>query len=265
MSIPQDEKPALELVTWRRSLIAIGIAVIGMVSEWNISDYLMISGTPLLGVAVLVLLWPMIGQIMKRGGEISIAGLQLKLREAETINELRLAELESEISDLRKRLPLDRGVELIVSNGESQSVLKRAVKNYQKFDDIEHFRSRVNADRELIHGAHMVPIADLNNFLNEQGNTREAKMAVAVVLGLPSPKDEELDRAQLLTKLIKYPSERVRARAARAAQRWGERKGSPPEALGLLSRAVSSQLRKESLNSGSRGYLERAEEALSAD
>ena len=265
MPNPQDDTPALELVTLTRALIALGIAIIGMVSEWNISDHLMISGTLLLGVAVLVLLWPMIGQILKRGGEISIAGLQLKLREAETINELRLAELESEISDLRKRFPQDRSVEPIVRNGQWQSVLKRAVKNYREFDDIEHFRSRVNTDRELIQGARMVSIADLNHFLNEQSNSREASMAAAVVLGLPSPEGEELDRAKLLSELIKYPSERVRARAARAAQRWGERRDTPSQALNILNHAVSAQLPKESGQSGARGYLEKAEEVLSAD
>ena len=265
MPDPQDDTPALESVGWKRPLIASLIAIVGLVSEWQITDALTVSGIPLVGVAVLVLLWPIIGQILKRGGEIGIAGLRLKLEQTETINELKLAELEAEIADMRKRLPEDRDTVSIMNKRRPHLALELAVQKYRAFDDIKQYRMRVETDRELIRGARMVPIAVLNDFLENQSHTRDAQMAVAVVLGLPSPPGEELQRAQLLSKLVDIPSERVRSRAARAAQRWGERADTPSEALDMLSRAVRARLRKERQRSGARGYLVKAYEVLSAE
>ena len=143
--------------------------------------------------------------------------------------------------------------------------MEKAAKQYREFDAKRQYRARVEADRELIRSSRMVPTAVLKKFLDDENHSLESQMAVAVVLGLPSPPAEELDRVEILSSLIANPSERVRARAARAAQRWVERADASPEALDKLRVAVKTRLRKESRKSGAKGYLEKAYEILSAE
>jgi len=268
MTDKQDDELVIYEFGWKRLLFALLLATIGLVSEWNVTDNLTISAIPIVGVAVLVLLWPVIIQILERGGEISLAGLNLKVKESETVNVLKLADLEAQIGRLREQLPESQQAASIASpinTDRSRQALERAVNQYRKFDSLEQYRFRVETDRELVQRAHMVPTEVLNKFLEDAGYNRESQMAVAVVLGLPFPPGEELLRAELLCELLNISSERVRSRAARAAQRWGERADVSPDALNMLGEAVKMRLRREHRQSGARGYLEKADEVLTAE
>ena len=280
---PEQETPSqgefLAMISWRHLLVACALGLLSLIDQWQVTESLKVSGgATLVALAAVVLLWPVLRQITVRGGEIDLKGLRVKVNqienEAQRIendNALRIEELESKLDEIRvnRDLPPDRAVQPEASTNqpglaEDSNVLDWAVRSYKEAYDIEDFRKRVEVDKEIIRKARRLSLATLQDFLNSQSWSAEAMMAVAVALGPAPRKEEELDRARLLARLMESGAERARARAGQSAKRWGEERSTSRESRALLLNATRQRLDKESASSGALGYLKKAYEVLSA-
>jgi hypothetical protein len=218
----------------RGQLVAAGLLIIlSLVAKVKAGPFELAGGPTLVGLAAVVLLWPLLRQLSLRGGSTEFMGLKFQINSLEQRSEqefgLRISELRADVERLRAVLDVVAGptaetaVRQEVSK-ELERVFWEAVEAYNAHGKKDEWHERVEADKRLTAAAAVgtFPVAFLEAALQQHPLNRGVAMAAAVALGTRAP-GEALESARLLSSLLGSRSERARYRAARAIGRLAAR------------------------------------------
>jgi hypothetical protein len=215
----------------RGQLIASGLlTLLSLIARVRVGPFELAGGPTLVGLAAVVLLWPLLQQLTMRGGSTEFMGLKFQINSLEQRSEqefgVRISELRADVEKLRAVLNVVAGSAADTTLGQEVSKeLERAfweaVNAYNTHGELGEWHERVEADKRLI-AAGAFPVAFLEGALRQHPLNRGVAMAMAVALGARAP-GEALESARLLSGLLFSRSERARYRAARAIGRLAVR------------------------------------------
>lgn len=233
LPVPEAPVADLKLGGWR--IAGAGVLILlSLVSSVTLWDIELTGGATLAALAALVLLWPLIPQLLARGGNAEFLGLKIKLNALERRSEeevgVRMEELSADLEALRLKVgsALSPGSDPTRSSAlpagpVDEERLAEAVRQYVSYPETKEWDSRVAVDKRLI-AAGSFDVRVLTSALDGNEENRETAMAVAVALGTINPGEGEEQAVEALVRLLAHRSGRVRYRAARSIMRLLRRK-----------------------------------------
>jgi hypothetical protein len=250
--MPKSDENIFEL-GWKKILAITVLIILSTIDKLSIGPLELKGGPTLVGLAALIILWPVFRRMADRGGSAEVLGMKVQLNSLEKLTEeeyaIRLEELRSDIEELRNNLAFrpEGSTEEPISN-DAEMIEKdffRSVADYRANQDIAQWKNRVQTDKKLTAGVGRMPLSRIKKILADSSQDQEIAMAAAVSLGVLYPGEDDSEAAHALVGLLKSQFERARFRAIRSIIRRASRSDTTVQAHRIMTEGVRDCIKEE--------------------